>query len=130
VLFINTAYTRTTGIRPEDVLGRRVSDIETEGKLYRGSVTAQVLERRERVNSVATILGSTRSFWSPAPGVRFRRRHQNGGDQYRDFPSSNGWSSSSSPLTEESRKDEELAYLRRQQAGDKQLSTAGRPCSR
>ena len=27
VLFINKAYTRTTGIRPEDVLGRRVSDI-------------------------------------------------------------------------------------------------------
>ena len=28
VLFINSAYTRTTGIRPEEVLGRKVADIE------------------------------------------------------------------------------------------------------
>ena len=55
VLFINQAYTRTTGILPAEILGRKVSDIEAEGKLYRGSVTAKVLERRERVNSVATI---------------------------------------------------------------------------
>ena len=65
VLFINTAYTRTTGIRPEDVLGRRVSDIEAEGKLYRGSVTAQVLERRS--TRWLPSWGSTRRFWSPAP---------------------------------------------------------------
>lgn len=54
ILFINDAYTRTTGIRPEQVLGRRVSEIE--GLLYQGSVTEQVLKTRQRVNSVATIL--------------------------------------------------------------------------
>ena len=56
VLFINQAYTRTTGIRPAEILGRKVADIEAEGVLYRGSVTEQVLKRRERVNSVAIIL--------------------------------------------------------------------------
>lgn len=55
ILFINDAYTRTTGIRPEQVLGRRVSEIE--GLLYQGSVTGQVLETKQRVNAVATILG-------------------------------------------------------------------------
>ena len=55
VLFINQAYTRTTGIRPAEILGRKVADIEAEGVLYRGSVTEQVLKRRERVNSVAII---------------------------------------------------------------------------
>ena len=59
VLFINQAYTRTTGILPAEILGRKVSDIEAEGKLYKGSVTAKVLEKRMRVNSVATIFAWT-----------------------------------------------------------------------
>ena len=40
ILFINKAYTRTTGILPEELLGRKVSEIEAEGILYTGSVTA------------------------------------------------------------------------------------------
>lgn len=56
VLFINRAYTRTTGIYPEELLGRRVSDIEREGVLYTGSVTERVIRQKKRVNSVATIL--------------------------------------------------------------------------
>lgn len=55
VLFINRAYTRTTGIRPEELLGRKVSDIEKEGLLYNGSVTERVIRQKKRVNSVATI---------------------------------------------------------------------------
>ena len=38
ILFINKAYTRTTGILPEELLGRKVSEIEAEGILYTGSV--------------------------------------------------------------------------------------------
>ena len=124
VLFINTAYTRTTGIRPEDVLGRRVSDIEAEGKLYRGSVTAQVLERRERVNSVATILGLNKEVLvTGTPVFGFDGAIKMVVTNTRDFPELKRLEQQLLTLTEESRKaHEELAYLRRQQAGDKQLS--------
>ena len=124
VLFINKAYTRTTGIRPEDVLGRRVSDIETEGKLYRGSVTAQVLERRERVNSVATILGLNKEVLvTGTPVFGFDGAIKMVVTNTRDFPELKRLEQQLLTLTEESRKaHEELAYLRRQQAGDKQLS--------
>ena len=30
ILFINEAYTRTTGIRPEELIGRKVADIEAK----------------------------------------------------------------------------------------------------
>ena len=124
VLFINEAYTRTTGIRPEDVLGRRVSDIEAEGKLYRGSVTAQVLERRERVNSVATILGLNKEVLvTGTPVFGFDGAIKMVVTNTRDFPELKRLEQQLLTLTEESRKaHEELAYLRRQQAGDKQLS--------
>lgn len=56
VLFINQAYTRTTGIYPEELLGRKVCDIEREGILYTGSVTDRVIQQKRRINSVATIL--------------------------------------------------------------------------
>ena len=55
VLFVNQAYTRITGIYPEEVVGRRVQDIEEEGILYEGSVTGRVIQERQRVSSVATI---------------------------------------------------------------------------
>ncbi len=55
VLFVNRAYTRITGIQPEEVVGRRVQDIEEEGILYEGSVTGRVIQERQRVSSVATI---------------------------------------------------------------------------
>ena len=123
VLFINRAYTRTTGIRPEDILGRRVSDIEAEGRFYKGSVTAQVLERRERVNSMATIYGLNKEVLVTGTPVF----HDDGSIKLvvtntRDFPALKRLEQQLVALTEESRKaKEELAYLRRQQAGDKQL---------
>ena len=57
VRFVNDAYTKSTGIRPEQILGRRVADIEAEGVLYKGSVTSRVLATKETVHSVATIYG-------------------------------------------------------------------------
>jgi PAS domain S-box-containing protein len=54
VLYVNKAYTRTTGIQPEEILGRRVADIEAAG-VYQGAVTPKVLATGKRVNSVATI---------------------------------------------------------------------------
>lgn len=56
ILFVNDAYTRTTGIHAEELLGRKVADIEAKGTYYKGSVTVEVIRRRTRVDSVATIL--------------------------------------------------------------------------
>jgi PAS domain S-box-containing protein len=55
-LFINEAYVNTTGIRKEEVIGRNVGDIEKEGKLFRGSVTMQVIKSKKMVNSLGTIV--------------------------------------------------------------------------
>lgn len=51
-IFVNKAYTRTTGISKEEVIGRTVKEISDEGKLYKGAVTMDVLKRKETVNSM------------------------------------------------------------------------------
>lgn len=123
VLFINEAYTRTTGIRPEQILGRRVSEIETEGKLYKGSVTERVLQRKERVNSVAVIFGLNREVL--VTGTPVFDEQGNVAlvvTNTRDISGLKNLEKQLHTLTEESKKaNEELAYLRRQQAGDKRL---------
>ena len=121
ILFINDAYTRTTGIRPEQVLGRRVSEIE--GLLYQGSVTGQVLETKQRVNAVATILGLGKEVlvtgtpvFDPFGNVKLVVTNT------RDFPELKRLEGQLHALTEEQRKaNQELAYLRRRQAGGKEL---------
>lgn len=121
ILFINDAYTRTTGIRPEQVLGRRVSEIE--GLLYQGSVTEQVLETKKRVNSVATILELDKEVlvtgtpvFDAFGNVRLVVTNT------RDFPELKRLEQQLRALTEEQRRaNEELAFLRRRQAGGKEL---------
>jgi len=127
VLFINEAYTRTTGIKPEEILGRKVADIEAEGKLYRGSVTEKVLQTKERVNAVATIFGLNKEvlvtgtpIFDEAGNIRLVVTNT------RDFPELKRLEEQLSILNEESRKaNEELAFLRRQQAGGKQMLYRG-----
>lgn len=123
VLFINQAYTRTTGILPEELLGRKVADIEAEGKLYKGSVTGKVLECRQRVNSVATLFKLNKEVLVTGTPV-----FDEAGNiilvvtNTRDFPELKRLEQQLLTLTEESKKaNEELTYLRRQQAGDRQL---------
>ena len=123
ILFINQAYTRTTGIRPEDLLGRRVCDVEKEGKLYKGSVTDTVLAKRTRINSVATIFPLNKEVLVTGTPV-----FDGDGNikmvvtNTRDFPELKRLEQQLHTLTEERRKaDEELAYLRQQQAGVKQM---------
>lgn len=121
ILFINDAYTRTTGIRPEQVLGRRVSEIE--GLLYQGSVTGQVLKTKQRVNAVATILELGKEVlvtgtpvFDSAGNVKLVVTNT------RDFPELKRLEQQLHALTEEQRKaNQELAYLRRRQAGGKEL---------
>ena len=121
ILFINDAYTRTTGIRPEQVLGRRVSEIE--GLLYKGSVTEQVLRTRKRVNAVATILEIGKEVLVTGTPVFGK----DGAVKLvvtntRDFPELKRLEHQLHALTEEQRRaNQELAFLRRQQAGGKEL---------
>ena len=123
ILFINQAYTRTTGIRPEDLLGRKVRDVEMEGTLYKGSVTDAVLAKRTRINSVATIFPLNKEVLVTGTPVF----DENGAIKLvvtntRDFPELKRLEQQLLTLTEERRKaDEELAYLRLQQAGGKQM---------
>ena len=126
IVFINDAYTRTTGIRPEQVLGRRVSEIE--GLLYQGSVTEQVLKTRQRVNSVATILALDKEVlvtgtpvFNPDGSIKLVVTNT------RDFPELKRLEQQLSAMTEERNKyGQELAFLRRQQAGGKALLASRR----
>lgn len=121
ILFVNEAYTRTTGIRAEDVVGRKMSEIE--GKLYRGSVTQEVLKTGKRVNSVATIFALDKEvlvtgtpIFDGAGNVKLVVTNT------RDFPELKRLERQLLEMTEEQRKaNEELAYLRRQQAGEKEI---------
>lgn len=123
ILFINKAYTRTTGIRPEEILGRKVADIEAEGVLYKGSVTDEVLRTRKRVNSVATIFGINKEVLvTGTPVFDEEGNIKLVVTNTRDFPELKRLEQQLLTLTEESRKaNEELAYLRRQQTGNKQI---------
>ena len=123
IVFINQAYTRTTGIKPEELLGRKVSEVEQEGKLYKGSVTGAVLAQRKRVNSVATIFPLNKEVlvtgtpvFGPDGAIKLVVTNT------RDFPELKRLEQQLLTLTQERRKaDEELAYLRQQQAGGKQM---------
>ncbi len=121
IVFINDAYTRTTGIRPDQVLGRRVSEIE--GLLYKGSVTGQVLKTKKRVNSMATILELGKEVlvtgtpvFDEAGNIKLVVTNT------RDFPELKRLEHQLHTLTEERKKvHQELAFLRRQQAGGREL---------
>ena len=123
VIYVNKGYTRTTGIEGKDIIGRIVADIEKEGKFYKGSVTSRVLETRERVDSVATIFKLDKEVL--VTGIPIF--DDEGNIVYvvtntRDFPELKNLERQLSTLTEEQRKaNQELAYFRRQQTGDKPL---------
>jgi PAS domain S-box-containing protein len=59
-LFTNEAYLKSTGIQKNDIIGRNVGDIEKEGKLFKGSVTMDVIRLKKPVNSIAKIINSNK----------------------------------------------------------------------
>lgn len=54
-LYVNPAYQRNTGILPEEVLGRNVSDIVAEGKLFTGGATMDVIKTGKRSFRLSTV---------------------------------------------------------------------------
>lgn len=123
ILFINEAYTRTTGITPEEVIGRKVTDLEQSGAFYKGSVTGEVLQRKERINSVARIFRMNKDVLvTGTPVFDEQGNIKLVVTNTRDFPELKELEHRLSALSEESKKaNEELAYLRQQQTGAKPL---------
>lgn len=61
-IYINKAYTKITGITKEEVIGRTVKDITEDGKLFKGAVTMEVIERKESVNSLGKSLKNNKDL--------------------------------------------------------------------
>lgn len=122
ILFINKAYTRTTGILPEELLGRKVSEIEAEGILYTGSVTERVLAQGKRINSVATIHRLNKEVLvTGTPVFDEEKNIRLVVTNTRDFPELKRLEAQLLALEEKQEKAvQELAYLRSRHAGDKQ----------
>jgi len=54
-LYVNPAHQRNTSILPEEVIGRNVSDITREGKLFTGGATADVIKKKRKAFRLATV---------------------------------------------------------------------------
>lgn len=54
VLYVNPAYERNTGILPREIIGRNVADILTEGMLFTGGATLDVIKTKKRVFRLST----------------------------------------------------------------------------
>ncbi len=124
ILFINEAYTRVTGIPPEIYVGRRIADVEAEGVLYKGSVTDQVLKTGKQVNNIAHIHGKN----IPVLVTGIPIYGEDGKIEMvitntRDISGLKAMETELQSLTEEQRKaEDELAYLRRRQMGDRRAT--------
>lgn len=53
-IFVNDSYCKMTGISKNEIIGKKV--IELEGRLYKGSVTAEVLKQKKIVSSIGKSL--------------------------------------------------------------------------
>jgi PAS domain S-box-containing protein len=60
-LYVNKAYTRITGISPEEVVGKYVGECEAAG-LYKNAVTPEVIRSKKQVNSMAESLKNGRKM--------------------------------------------------------------------
>lgn len=53
--YVNPAYTKHTGIQPEEIVGRSVTDIVEEGKLFKKAVSADVIRLKRNVTGTGVI---------------------------------------------------------------------------
>lgn len=54
-IYVNPAHQRNTEILPQEVLGRNVRDIVSEGKLFTGGATLDVLKEQKKVFRLSTV---------------------------------------------------------------------------
>ncbi|MGN0968950.1 MAG: LuxR C-terminal-related transcriptional regulator [Oscillospiraceae bacterium] len=55
-VFINQSYSALTNITLDEVIGKAPQEIELEGKLFVGSITAEVIRLKQRVSSIAVLV--------------------------------------------------------------------------
>ena len=124
ILFINEAYTRITGITPEIYLGRNIFDVEREGVLYKGSVSEQVIRTGRQVNNIAHIHGKDIDVLvTGVPIFGEAGQIELVVANTRDISGLKAMEQELQSLTEERKKaEEELAYLRRRQMGDRRAT--------
>ena len=53
--YVNPAYCKHTGIQPEEILGRSVTEVADEGKLFNKSVSADVIELGRNVTGTGVV---------------------------------------------------------------------------
>ena len=124
IIFINEAYTRITGITPETYLGRNIFDVEREGVLYKGSVSEQVIRTGRQVNNIAHIHGKDIDVLvTGVPIFDEAGQIELVVANTRDISGLKAMEQELQSLTEERKKaEEELAYLRRRQMGDRRAT--------
>lgn len=115
ILFVNEAYIRTTGIFPEQVVGKYVTDIEESGTLYKGAVTPRVIQQKVRVSGITRFYPLDKEILSTGSPVF----DKNGNLKFvvtnvRDMIGLEEMNQKLALLTEEANKDkQELQYLRK-----------------
>lgn len=115
ILFVNEAYIRTTGIFPEQILGKNVKDVEATGTLYKGAVTPHVIQQKKRVSGLTHFYPLDKEILSTGSPVF----DQKGELKFvvtnvRDLSGLEKMKQKLALLTEEVNKDkQELEYLRK-----------------
>ena len=61
-VYVNKAYTRITGVQPDEVIGRSVEEILKEGKLYKNAVSMEVIKHKKQINSLGKSLKNGKEF--------------------------------------------------------------------
>ncbi|MDD3168895.1 MAG: sigma 54-interacting transcriptional regulator [Eubacteriales bacterium] len=115
VLFVNEAYIRTTGILPEQILGKNINDIEAAGVLLKGTVTPRVIQQKERISGITHFFPLDKETLSTGSPVF----DKDGEIKFvvanvRDFSGLEQMKNKLDLLTDEVNKDkQELEYLRK-----------------
>ncbi len=115
ILFVNEAYIRTTGIFPEQILGKYVKEIEDSNILYKGAVTPRVIQQKQQVSGLTHFYPLDKEILSTGSPVF----DQNGKLRFvvtnlRDLNGLEEMKEKLALLTEEANKDkQELEYLRK-----------------
>lgn len=55
VIYVNPSYSTNTGIQPRQILGRKVSDVVKEGKLFTGGAVLDVLKSGKKTFRLSTV---------------------------------------------------------------------------
>lgn len=125
IIFVNEAYARTTGIFPEEILGKYVKDVEASGEKYRGAVTPKVIEQKKRVSGITHFYPLDKEILSTgSPVFDSKGKLKYVVTNVRDISGLEDMKQKLDRMTEKAKKDkEELEYLRRNQVDGESIAS-------